>query len=73
VVSFNRPDGNVTGISFMTVELGAKQLGLLRELVPMAARIAVLVDPNFPITEPHQRWWADRVEVRRAFLLKTLN
>src|SRR5262245_18627215 len=51
VISFNRPGGNVTGISFMTVELGAKQLGLLRELVPMAARIAVLVDPNFPITE----------------------
>ena len=47
VISFNRPGGNVTGISFMTVELGAKQLGLLRELVPMAARIAVLVDPNF--------------------------
>jgi putative ABC transport system substrate-binding protein len=51
VISFNRPAGNVTGISFMSVELGAKQLGLLRELVPMAARIAVLVDPNFPITE----------------------
>jgi len=51
VISFNRPGGNLTGISFMSVELGAKQLGLLRELVPMAARIAVLVDPNFPITE----------------------
>jgi ABC-type uncharacterized transport system substrate-binding protein len=35
----------------MTVELGAKQLGLLHELRPAAARIGVLVDPKFPTTE----------------------
>ena len=52
VTSLNRPGGNVTGISFISAELGSKQLGLLRELRPVAARIAVLVDPNFPITEP---------------------
>ena len=34
-----------------TVELGAKRLGLLRELRPEAARIAVLVDPKYPLTE----------------------
>ena len=51
VASLNRPGGNVTGISFMSVELAAKQLGLLRELRPGAARIAVLVDPKFPTTE----------------------
>src|SRR5215471_301147 len=51
VASLNRPGGNVTGVSFTTVELGAKQLGLLRELRPGATRIAVLVDPKFPITE----------------------
>src|SRR6516165_9480722 len=51
VASLNRPGGNVTGISFMSVELAAKRLGLLRELRPGAARIAVLVDPKFPITE----------------------
>ena len=45
VASVNRPGGNVTGISFLTVELAAKRLGLLRELRPGAARIAVLVDP----------------------------
>jgi ABC-type uncharacterized transport system substrate-binding protein len=45
------PGGNVTGISIMSVELAAKQLGLLRELRPGAARIAVLVDPKFPTTE----------------------
>ena len=51
VASLNRPGGNVTGISFMSVELTAKQLGLLRELRPAAARIAVLIDPKFPTTE----------------------
>ena len=51
VASLNRPGGNVTGVSFISVELGAKQLGLLRELRPGAARIAVLVDPNYsPLT-----------------------
>jgi putative ABC transport system substrate-binding protein len=52
VASFNRPGGNVTGVSFMAAELGAKQLGLLHELLPGAVRIAVLVEPNFPLTEP---------------------
>jgi ABC-type uncharacterized transport system substrate-binding protein len=51
VSSLNRPGGNVTGVSFMASELGAKQLGLLHELLPKAARIAVLVDPNWPVTE----------------------
>jgi putative ABC transport system substrate-binding protein len=51
VASFNRPGGNVTGVSFITSELGAKQLGLLRELRPGAAPIAVLVDPKWPYTE----------------------
>jgi len=51
VTNLNRPGGNVTGISFFSVELGAKQLGLLRELRPEAARIAVLVDPTWPLTE----------------------
>jgi putative tryptophan/tyrosine transport system substrate-binding protein len=51
VASFNRPGGNVTGVSFISVELGAKQLGLLRELRPGAERIAVVVDPKWPLTE----------------------
>src|SRR5262252_2211860 len=51
VASLNRPGGNVTGISFMSVELAAKQLAFLRELRPGAARIAVLVNPKFPTTE----------------------
>jgi ABC-type uncharacterized transport system substrate-binding protein len=52
VASLNRPGGNVTGISSMNLELGAKRLGLIHELVPGAARFAVLVDPNSPATEP---------------------
>jgi putative tryptophan/tyrosine transport system substrate-binding protein len=51
VANLNRPGGNVTGVSFFSVELAAKLLGLLRELRPGAARIAVLVDPKFPTTE----------------------
>jgi putative ABC transport system substrate-binding protein len=51
VASLNRPGANVTGVNFITAELGAKLLGLLRELRPGAARIAVLVDPKFPTTD----------------------
>jgi len=45
VASFARPGGNLTGISFLNRELASKQLELLRELVPGATRIAVLVNP----------------------------
>jgi ABC-type uncharacterized transport system substrate-binding protein len=48
VANLNRPGGNVTGVSFISHELAAKQLGLLRELRPGATRIAVLVDPKWP-------------------------
>src|SRR5262245_36442447 len=50
VTSFNRPGGNVTGISSMTTELTAKRLGLLHELLPAAARFGVLVNPSVPRT-----------------------
>jgi putative ABC transport system substrate-binding protein len=60
VASLNRPSGNLTGVVFMASELGAKQLGLLRTLLPGAVRIAVLVDPNWPVTE------AFLSDVRRA-------
>jgi putative ABC transport system substrate-binding protein len=46
VTSLARPSGNLTGINWLAGELTAKRLDLLRELVPGAARIALLVDPN---------------------------
>src|SRR6266567_3952211 len=47
VASLARPAGNATGINFFVGELVAKQLGLLRELVPRALRIAVLINPKY--------------------------
>ena len=51
VASLNRPGGNATGVAFMTVELTAKRLSLLHELVPGAARVIALVDPNYALAE----------------------
>jgi putative ABC transport system substrate-binding protein len=51
VESFARPGGNVTGVSFFSIALGPKRLGLLHDLVPAAKRVAVLVNPNDPLTE----------------------
>jgi putative ABC transport system substrate-binding protein len=46
VTSLARPEGNATGINFFTNEVGAKRLELMRELVPTAVRIAVIVNPS---------------------------
>jgi ABC-type uncharacterized transport system substrate-binding protein len=48
VGSLNRPGGNLTGVATLTVELGPKQLEVLRELVPTATIIALLVNPTNP-------------------------
>ena len=46
VASLARPGGNATGLNFFTSEVNAKRLGLLRELVPAAVRVAVLMNPG---------------------------
>jgi ABC-type uncharacterized transport system substrate-binding protein len=51
VTSLNHPGGNVTGVVFFASNLAAKRLELLRQLVPKATTIAVLVKPNTPETE----------------------
>ena len=51
VASLARPGGNLTGINILSGELTAKRLNLLREMVPGAARIAVLVNPANVMTE----------------------
>ena len=48
VASLNKPGGNITGVSYMNTELAAKRLGMLHELLPKAARFAVLVERNNP-------------------------
>jgi putative ABC transport system substrate-binding protein len=48
VASFNHPGGNATGVSFLTIALEAKRLGLLHELLPQATVISAFVDPNAP-------------------------
>ena len=51
VASFNRPGGNVTGVSYVSAELGGKRLGLLHELVPKVTDVAVLANPTNPNTD----------------------
>jgi len=51
VKSFNRPGGNVTGISLVQVALAAKRLEVLRELVPTARTIGLLINPANPNVE----------------------
>jgi putative tryptophan/tyrosine transport system substrate-binding protein len=48
VTNLSRPGGNLTGVNSMSVELGAKRLGLLHELLPRALRFGILVDPRVP-------------------------
>jgi putative tryptophan/tyrosine transport system substrate-binding protein len=52
VASFNRPGGNITGLSGLTNQLFAKRVQLLTDTVPKATVLAILVNPNNPNAEP---------------------
>ena len=74
VASLARPGGNLTGVNFLGGELVAKQLELLRELVPIAVRVAVLINPASAATtdatlrdvEPAARTLGLQIQVLRA-------
>src|SRR5215472_11934644 len=63
VASFNRPGGNVTGVTVLSNLMEPKRLGLLRELAPGVEVVGVLVNPNFP---PAARQARDLEEAARS-------
>jgi putative ABC transport system substrate-binding protein len=75
VASLNHPGSNITGVSFLVNELGAKRLGLLSELVPAPAAIAILMNPNNADadTEVKDVQEAAAVTGRRILVLKAIN
>ena len=72
VASFNRPGGNATGITLITGPLAQKRLEILRELVPNAAKIAMLVNPTSPDAAPEIRDVQSAAEVN-GLQIKMLN
>ena len=68
VASFNRPGGNITGFSILTAELRLKRLEILRELVPGATKIGVLINPN----NPNSKQTASEMSVAAATLGRML-
>jgi hypothetical protein len=55
VASLNRPGGNVTGVNIFSGETATKRLGLLRELVPHASKIAILINSSLSINDAAYR------------------
>lgn len=55
VASFNRPEGNVTGATFIGTALTSKRMELLREIIPQIADVALLVNPNGTLAEAQVR------------------
>ena len=73
VTSFNRPGGNVTGISFVSGESAGKRLELLRQLVPGAATIGVMIDPgmNEGVVERRDLEAAAKAVGQQLFVVET--
>jgi putative ABC transport system substrate-binding protein len=75
VTRINRPDGNVTGVTLLAVDLEGKRLGLLRELVPAAAIFAALLNPNATLFDAQSRGVDDAAAAagRKIEVLKASN
>jgi ABC-type uncharacterized transport system substrate-binding protein len=56
IASLTRPGGNITGLSNMSAELSAKQLALLKELLPRLTHVAVLRNPTNPVSALQLKW-----------------
>ena len=67
--SLARPGGNVTGVTILTVALGAKRLDLLREAIPGISRVGVLWDPSFPPGAPELKDMRDAARSLRLDIL----
>ena len=63
VASYNRPSGNATGMNMLTETMEPKRLGILRELLPQASTIAVVVNPMFPPAEMQSREIEDAARI----------
>jgi len=68
VASLNRPGGNVTGVTFIAGELGPKRVELVRELLPKAVVVGLVLNPNIPNAELDA---ADMETAARGLGLKT--
>ena len=69
VTSFNRPNGNLTGVWMVTTVLAEKRLQLVHDLLPKAGSIAMLVNPTSPVAEPQTR---DAQAAARALALNLI-
>jgi putative tryptophan/tyrosine transport system substrate-binding protein len=68
VASYNRPGGNATGINLLNETIEPKRVGILRELLPQARIVAVLINPTFP---PAEMQWRDIEAAARTFGMQT--
>jgi putative ABC transport system substrate-binding protein len=73
VVSLNQPGGNATGIHFLTAEVVTKRLGLLRELLPKATKLAVLLNPGDVARAEYTRRELDSAAPGLGFQLEFFN
>jgi putative ABC transport system substrate-binding protein len=68
VASYNRPGGNATGINLLNETIEPKRVGILRELLPQARTVAVLINPTFP---PAEMQWREIEAAARTFGMQT--